>query len=93
VRFNDKEGMMSRIIVERSFDPPFTQSDLDAVSERIGGCLDLYGVRWIRSHYWADCRRMMCEYEAADAQSVRDVQNAARATFDRVWAAEIMEPE
>jgi hypothetical protein len=83
---------MPRIIVERSFDPPFTQRDLDAVSERIGGCLDLYGVRWIRSHFSADHRRMVCEYEAADAQSVRDVQNAAQATFERVWAAEIIEP-
>jgi hypothetical protein len=83
---------MPRIIVERSFDPPFTQRDLDTVSERIGGCLDLYGVRWIRSHFSADHRRMVCEYEAADAQSVRDVQNAAQATFERVWVAEIIEP-
>ena len=83
---------MSRIMVERSFDPPFTQDDLDAVSERIGGCLELYGVRWIRSHFSADRRRMVCEYEAPDAQSVRDVQDAARASFDRVWLAEILEP-
>jgi hypothetical protein len=34
----------------------------------------------------------VCEYEAADAQSVRDVQNAAQATFERVWAAEMIEP-
>ena len=83
---------MPRIMVERSFDPPFTQSDLDAVSKRIGGCLDLYGVRWIRSHFSADRRRMVCEYEAPDAQSVRDVQNAAQASFERVWPAEVLEP-
>ncbi len=83
---------MSRIMVERSFDPPFTQTDLDAVSTRIGGCLEMYGVRWIRSHFSADRRRMVCEYEAPDAQSVRDVQNAAQASFDRVWPAEVLEP-
>jgi hypothetical protein len=83
---------MSRIIVERSFDPPFTQDDLDAVKERIGNCLDLYHVRWIRSHFSTDRRRMVCEYEAADAQSVRDVQDAAQAPFERVWPAEVMEP-
>lgn len=83
---------MPRIIVERSFDPPFTQSDLDTVSDRIGSCLDLYNVRWIRSHFSADHRRMVCEYDAADAQSVRDVQNAAQASFERVWAAETIEP-
>ena len=83
---------MPRIIVERSFEPPFTQADPDEVSQRIGGCLELYGVRWIRSHFSGDRRRMVCEYEAADAQSVRDVQNAAQASFDRVWAAEMIEP-
>ncbi len=83
---------MPRIMVERSFDPPFTQGDLDAVSERMGGCLELYGVRWIRSHYSTDRRRMVCEYEAPDAQSVRDVQNAAQASFERVWPAEVLEP-
>ena len=35
---------------------------------------------------------MVCEYEAADAQSVRGVQNIARALFERVWPAEVMEP-
>lgn len=82
---------MSRIIVERSFDKPFTQDDFDAVSQRIGGCLDLYRVRWIRSHVSIDRLRMVCEYEAADAQSVRDVQNAAQASFERVWPADVIE--
>jgi hypothetical protein len=84
------ESAMPSIIVERGFDPPFTQDDLDAVSQRIGGCLKLYRVRWIRSHFSTDRRWMVCEYEAADAQSVPDVQNAAQASFERVWAAEIM---
>jgi hypothetical protein len=35
------EGTIPRIIVERSFDPPFTQDDFDAVSQRMGGYLDL----------------------------------------------------
>ena len=83
---------MPRIIVERSFDPPLTQDDVDAAGRRVAGCLDLYRVRWIRSYFSADRRRMVCEYEAADAQSVRDVQNTARVPFERVWPAEVMEP-
>ena len=84
---------MPRIMVERSFAAPFTEDDFAAVSRRIGGCLDLYGVRWIRSHISTDRRRMVCEYEAPDAQSVRDVQNAAQAGYERVWPAEVMEPD
>jgi hypothetical protein len=84
---------MPRIIVERSFDPPITQGDMDAVSQRVGSCLDLYGVQWVGSHVSTDRRRMVCVYEAADAQSVRDVQNAAQAPFERVWPADIMAPD
>ena len=47
-RYQSKtEGTVSRIIVERSFDRPFTEDDFAAVSQRVGACLDLYGVRWI----------------------------------------------
>jgi hypothetical protein len=81
---------MPRIIVERSFEPPISQEDLSAAMQRIGGCVDLYGVRYIRSRISTDRRRSFCEFEAADAQSVRDVQIAAQAPFVRVWAADIV---
>jgi len=83
---------MPHIIVERSFDPPLTQEDLDSVARRVSDCLELYRVNWIRSYLSADRRRMVCEYDAPDAQSVREVQNTAQARFDRVWPAEVMEP-
>jgi len=34
---------------------------------------------------------MVCEYEAADAETVRKVQREARADFDRIWIAEVVE--
>ena len=41
---------MPHIIVERSFDTPLTQEELNAVEARMAPCLDLYNVRWIRSY-------------------------------------------
>jgi hypothetical protein len=81
---------MPRIIVERSFDTPLTQEDLDAVEARMAPCLDLYNVRWIRSYWSTDRRRMICEYDAADVASVRNVQREAAAKFDRAWAADLL---
>ncbi len=82
---------MTKFIVERTFDPPLTSGELAATEERMAPCLDLYDVRWIRS-YWSDDRqRMICQYEARDTQSVRNVQREAGAKFDRVWAAELLE--
>ncbi|KFC69365.1 hypothetical protein FG93_03411 [Bosea sp. LC85] len=81
---------MPRVIVERSFEAPFTQGDLDAVEARMAPCLDLYNVRWIRSYWSADRLRMICEYEAADVVSVRNVQREANAKFERAWAADML---
>jgi hypothetical protein len=81
---------MPRIIVERSFETPLTQEDLHAVETRMAPCLDLYNVRWIRSYWSTDRRRMICEYDAADVASVRNVQREAAAKFDRAWAADLL---
>lgn len=81
---------MPRIIVERTFETPLTRAELDAVEARMAPCLSLYNVRWIRSYWSADRRRMICEYDAADVASVRDVQREAAARFDRAWAADLL---
>jgi hypothetical protein len=81
---------MPHIIVERTFDTPLTQEELAAVEARMAPCLDLYNVRWIRSYWSADRSRMICEYDAADVASVRNVQREAEAKFDRAWAADVL---
>jgi hypothetical protein len=81
---------MPRFIVERSFDPPLTPEELSAIEARMGPCLELYRVHWLRSYWSEDRRRMVCEYEAADAASVRDLQREAEAKFDRVWPADLL---
>jgi hypothetical protein len=81
---------MPRIIVERTFDTPFTEEDLKATEARMAQCLDIYRVRWIRSFWSADRRRMICEYDAPDAASVKSVQREAAAQFDRIWPADVL---
>ncbi len=82
---------MPHVIVERTFETPLTEDELRAVELRLAPCLDLYNVRWIRSYWSADRRRMICEYEALDTASVRNVQREAEARFDCAWAAEVLE--
>ena len=81
---------MPRVIVERSFETPLTQEQLAAVEARMAPCLDLYHVRWIRSYWSTDRLRMICEYDAADVASVRNVQREAEARFERAWAADVL---
>src|SRR3954447_25162700 len=83
---------MPSFVVERTFATPFTDEDLQDLSQRMEGCLDNYRVEWVRSYLSADRMRGICLYEAADARSVRDLQREADAGFDKIWPAQLLDP-
>ena len=80
-----------RIIVERSFDTPQSDADMRLVADRERPCLSAYQATWKRSVLSADRMRMVCEYEAADAETMRRIEREAGAQFDRIWVGEIIE--
>ena len=79
---------MGYLIVEQTFDPPLTDEEHNRMGSRLDDCLASHGARWMRSYLSNDRRRMVCEFEAADAESVRQSYRSAGVTFDRVWVAE-----
>jgi hypothetical protein len=82
---------MGLIIVERSFERPPSDADMAEVAKREQQCKEIRSIAWKRSVLSKDRRRMICEYEAPDAETVRRVQLEAGAPFDRVWSAELHE--
>ncbi len=82
---------MSRIVVERNFETPQSDEDMKRVADRERPCLAVYNVTWKRSLIATDRKRMVCEYEAPDAETVRKVQREAAAEFDRVWVGDVVE--
>jgi hypothetical protein len=80
---------MDHLIVETSFETPPTDADLSASARRIDNCLAAYGARWLRSYLSKDRRRMVCEFEAPDAEAVRSSYRSAGAEFERCWPAEV----
>jgi hypothetical protein len=84
--------MTTRLIVERRFERPLGEQELQANMARLGPCLAAHGVRWIHSHLSAARTRMICEYEASDAESVRLANREAGMGFDDVWVASLHEP-
>jgi hypothetical protein len=82
---------MGLVIVERTFEQPPTDSDLDAGAEREAPCREIHSIAWKRTVMSKDRRRMICEYEAPDAETVRRVQLEASLPFDRIWSAEAHE--
>jgi hypothetical protein len=76
------------LILEKEFDPPLGEVQHEGEAERLDPCLSAHGVRWLRSYVALDRRRMVCEFEAADAEAVRSAFRGAGVSFQRVWAAE-----
>ncbi|HSD25802.1 MAG TPA: nickel-binding protein [Vicinamibacteria bacterium] len=77
---------MSIVLVERSFPRPVNFDDIQALEKRGAGCLETHRVRFLRSYFSRDRRRMVCLYEAPDAESVRLSQRNVGVPFDQVWA-------
>lgn len=84
---------MASIVVERRFDPALTDADLEHMSQRVGLCLDERDARWIRSYFAASRQRMICLFEAPDAESVRQAFRVAGLPFESVWRGEVVAPE
>jgi hypothetical protein len=76
------------LIMEKEFEQPFTPDAHDDEARRLDPCLAAHDVRWLRSYLSVDRRRMICEFEAADAEAVRSSFRSAGVGFVRVWAAE-----
>jgi Protein of unknown function (DUF4242) len=81
---------MEHVIAERTYAEPI---DLVALEEslRTGHpCLDTYRVRHLRTYASLDGKRLICEYEAPDAEAVRAVSQRLRIPYDRVWTAKVL---
>ncbi len=52
------------------------------------GCLDIHRVHWVRAYLDAQGARMLCWYQAHDAESVRLVLRHQGAAETAVWAAQ-----
>ena len=87
---------MSTVVVERSFAEPVAFEDIQSLEDRGGWCLEAHGVRFLKTYFSRDRRRMICLYEAPDAESVRLAEEKAGVPFEHAWATQVIhhaEPE
>ncbi len=81
---------MGVYVVEREFGQAVSEAAVAATMERLGPCLEQYGLRWLQSYLAGDKTRMTCVFEAPDAESVRAANRSAEAHFDRVRRADVI---
>jgi hypothetical protein len=82
---------MRYFIVEYEFDPPVSDEIMAAAFDALKPCLEVRGVRRLRSWLAEDKTRGFCEFEAADTQSLRDAYRHANVGFKRVWTGQLFE--
>ena len=80
---------MARVMMEQSFEQPMSDEALSDFAKRLDPCLELRDGTWARSYVSSDRKRMFCEFEAPDAESVREALRSAEIPFDRVWSAQM----
>jgi hypothetical protein len=80
---------MPLVIVGRTLDRPTDFAELQAMETASAWCLDVNGVTFKHSYLSSDRTRMICVYDAPDAESVRRSQRTAGLPFERAWTADV----
>ena len=83
----------ANVLVTRAFDEPVTLEEVQSIEDAGAWCLETHNVKFVRTFFSVDCRRMVCLYRAPDAESVRMAQRQARMPVDRVWGFKPIRPE
>ena len=84
---------MSLVIVETLVDYPLTPEQLTATDLQVLACLDERQATWHYSLLSSDRHRMLCLFEAPDAESVRESYRKGGGDFKQIWAAELILPD
>ncbi|GAB4472914.1 MAG: hypothetical protein OHK0037_33060 [Elainellaceae cyanobacterium] len=83
---------MTFIIVETDRSDPITPEVLDAEGSRALPCLAARNAIWRYSLLSGDRHRMICSFDAPDAEAVRTSYRMANISFEKMWVDQILEP-
>ncbi len=76
----------SYVLVSRRFAEPVTMESIQAIEDAGAWCLEAHRVRFVRTFFSRDRLRMLCLYQAPDAEAVRLAQQQAGMPVESVWA-------
>jgi hypothetical protein len=82
----------TNVVVVHGFDTPADFGARQVLEDVDMGCFQLHRVRLLRSYLSNDRLRMVCLYQAPDAESVRIAQRRAGLPADRAWAVQRLAP-
>jgi len=80
------EPAVPNVLVKRTFAEPVAFEQIKALGEAGEWCLQAHRVKYARTFFSLDSKRMICLYRAPDAESVRVAQREAGMPLDEVWS-------
>ena len=86
------ERAAANVLVRRRFAAPVALEEIQAREDAGAWCLEARQVKFVRTFFARDRRRMICLYHAPDAESVRQAQRQADMPVEDVWAFRPVEP-
>lgn len=84
---------MSLAIVETLANSPLTPETPTDTDLRVLACLTERNATWRYSLLSRDRLRMICTFDAPDAESVRESYRKGGGVFSRIWAGELIQPQ
>lgn len=84
---------MSLVIAETVAEQPITEEVLQEIAERAGPCHQARNITWQCSLLSTKRDRMICIYDAPDAESLRESYRRAGLLSRVVWAANLVQRE
>lgn len=84
---------MSLVIVETLADSPLTPEEPTQTDHRVWACLAERNGTWRYSLLSSDRLRMICTFDAPDAEAVRESYWKGGGVFSRIWAGELVKPD
>jgi hypothetical protein len=83
---------MARIVVERIFPAPVDVAALRIAARDDAGCLARHDAQYLYGYLGPDLQRMICFFEAPDAESVRIANRQSGMPFECAYTATVHEP-
>lgn len=84
---------MAIVIVETLSDTPLTPDEPTDNDYQLLSCLEERSGQWRYSLLSRDRLRMICTFEAPDAETVRESYRRTNVPFNQVWSGSILKPD
>lgn len=80
---------MVHVFVERDFDSPLTQQDVEVMGKTGADCMGIYNINWHQSFLADDGHKLLCHFEAPDTEAIRMVLRQSGSDAKAVWSGTV----